>query len=390
VVDAHGDPVAGVDVYFSAPDGGTFDPPHALTDASGEARAWWTLGSASEQHAVVTVDGAPQRTVEAQVSVLPAGIHGLALSTADGSGQTVHPDYVAAPPTWPGSVRNLVLTPYPNGDASLENPSLYAGTDDIAWTAPPGLSNPLVRPTAGYLSDPDIVFVAERSELWIYYRHVYDRNRILLITSVDGVSFSTPRTVVEGDNHTLVSPAVVRRGESDWMMWTVNANVGCAASRTAVELRRSTDGVTWGPPAAVTLNQDGFSLWHIDVQWIPSRREFWAIYNVKTAASCTTPALYLATSSDGVAWQTYPSPVLMRGATDAFRDVVYRSTFAYDPGTDRVKFWYSGAKYDRSRYVWTSAFQERSRADLFATIAAKSSLADMAARTDVPPLLDAP
>ena len=45
------------------------------------------------------------------------------------------------------------------------------------------------------------------------------------------------------------------------------------------------------------------------------------------------PALYLATSADGRTWKTYPSPILARGTTPLFTDIVYRSTFAYEPRT---------------------------------------------------------
>jgi hypothetical protein len=206
------------------------------------------------------------------------------------------------------------------------------------------------------------------------------------------VHFGPSTIVAEGPNHTIVSPTVVRRSPIDWRMWSVNANVGCSASTTSVELRRSSDGLVWSAPETVRLSQAGVSAWHIDVQWIPTRHEFWALFNAKTPGSCTTPALYLATSPDGLTWQTYPSPVLARGAIPAFEDVVYRSTFAYDPDRDIISFWYSGARYESPNYVWRSAFQRRSRADVFAAIARAPdrALALAAPRRNVPPLLDAP
>ena len=174
-------------------------------------------------------------------------------------------------------------------------------------------------------------------------------------------------------------------------MWSVNANVGCASETTSIELRRSNDGTTWSAPTPVILAQPGYSVWHLDVQWIPSRNEYWAVYNVKTAGSCTTPALYLATSADGVTWTTYASPVLARGAMRAFSDVVYRSTFSYDAVSDSIELWYSGARYDSRQYVWRSAYQQRSRGELFAAIARIPSRA-LASRAAAwgSPLLDAP
>ena len=125
-------------------------------------------------------------------------------------------------------------------------------------------------------------------------------------------------------------------GNESWEndSWSVNGNVGCTGSSTTVELRRSPDGMNWSAPTTVSLSQPGLYPWHIDVEWIPSRNEFWALYNAKTPASCTTGAVYLATSSDGLQWTTYPSPVLARGAIPELQDVVYRSTFAYDDASD--------------------------------------------------------
>lgn len=318
----------------------------------------------------------------------------LGLATPDGSGQTVHPDHVTVPPHWHGYASYLALTPYPNGDATYENPSLYGGDDGTRWSAPDGVRNPIVRPAAGYLSDPDAVFVPDRNELWIYYRAVTDHNVILVTRSGDGVHFGAPVVVAEGPNHTIVSPAVVRRSASEWLMWSVNANVGCTARSTSVELHRSTNGLDWSPPATVALTQPGYAVWHIDVQWIASRGEYWALYNVKTAGSCTTPAVYLATSADGLTWHTYPSPVLAHGAIPEFADIVYRSTFAYDPASDAIAFWYSGARYEVPNYVWRSAYQRRARADVFAAIAAPIEAARVRAsavgRAAPPPLLDAP
>jgi hypothetical protein len=125
------------------------------------------------------------------------------------------------------------------------------------------------------------------------------------------------------------------------------------------------------------------------VEWNPSRSEFWALYNVKTAGSCTTSAVYLATSTDGARWTTYPSPVLSRGASDELRDVVYRSSFAYDPSSDAITIWYSGARFDGANYSWHSAVQRRLRADLFATIQAPAQAA-LAAPVTLPQLRDFP
>jgi hypothetical protein len=97
-------------------------------------------------------------------------------------------------------------------------------------------------------------------------------------------------------------------------------------------------------------------------------REYWALFNGKVSGSCTTDALYLATSADGVTWKTYPSPVLRRGAIPELNDIVYRATFAYDATRDLVSLWHSGARYTTRGYEWRAAFERRRRNDLFAAI----------------------
>jgi hypothetical protein len=295
----------------------------------------------------------------------------MPLATPDGSGQTVHPDYAMMPVWLPR--RYLVATPYTYSDSLVENPSLFAQTLGFSWEAY-GLGNPIVRRKTGYLSDPDIVALPDRGELWVYYREVTSRNRIWLIRSSDGVGWSDPVRVVTARNHRVISPAVVRRAANSWLMWSVNAGRdGCSSQATYVEIRRSTDGVHWSQPQIVNLAQTPFFVWHIDVQWIPDREEFWALYNVKGAGSCNTQLLFLATSPDGVRWKTYPSPVLRIGAIREFSDIVYRSTFAYNARTDNIRFWFSGAGHDARGFVWRTVYQRRRRADVFASIAREGS-----------------
>jgi hypothetical protein len=294
----------------------------------------------------------------------------LRLQTPDGLGQTVHPDYAMMPDWLPR--RYLVVTPYAYSDSLIENPSLFAQYRSLGFEWQPfGLSNPVVRRTHGYLSDPDLVALPDAGELWLYYREVTSRNRIWLVRSMNGISWTDPVRVVSAKNHRIVSPAVVRRSPRDWMMWSVNAGrAGCGSDETVVELRRSVDGIHWSLPQKVPLSQGSLSVWHIDVQWIPSREEFWALYNVKARGNCNTQLLFLATSRDGIEWTTYPSPVLRSGVIPEFSDIVYRSTFFYNSRTDNIRFWFSGASHDERGYVWRTVKQRRMRADVFASISA--------------------
>jgi hypothetical protein len=395
VADATGQSQSGVVVRWTAGENGTATPASTTTDSLGLASTVWTLGpAAGVQHLTASSIGYARIRFSATAAAAETDgpIVVFPLLTPDGSGQTVHPDFVAMPAPWNAAPRYLVVTPYRNGSSVYEDPSLFTGDGAASWAPPEGVENPIAKPESGYLSDPDAVYLPDQNLLRIYYRQVSAANIIQMISTTDGVHFTYPQMVAAGANHTIVSPTVVRRSPTDWLMWAVNANSGCTASSTTVELRRSTDGLTWSAPQTVSLTQRGYSVWHIDVQWIPSRNEYWAVYNVKTGGSCTTPALYLATSPDGVTWKTYKSPVLARGAIHDFADVVYRSTFSYDPQDDVIDFWYSGARYEKPNYVWRTAYQRRPRRIVFETIGAEphKAKAVLAPRAGVPPLLDPP
>ena len=173
------------------------------------------------------------------------------------------------------------------------------------------------------------------------------------------------------------------------MMWAVNSGSGgCSGASTTVELRRSIDGIVWSAPVTAELPETGVFPWHIDVEWIPSKQEFWATYNVKTPGSCTTAALHFAKSADGLHWTPAAGSVLERSAIPEFTDIVYRASLEYDQVSDRITLWYSGAHYANSRYTWRIATEELSAADFFARIASPPIPGTGLGVTSAPPLTD--
>jgi hypothetical protein len=376
VVDQRGAPVSGVRVDWSAEGDSRLFPANTVTDADGKVRARWVLGArAGPNRASVSSQGLEPATFTAlaeSVEDLPLGVvRAIHPPTYESSDQMVHPDYARSDGPGFGYPEHLALTPYPFGDAAFENPSVFVaqGRPD-SWAVEPGVHNPIVRPSAGYLSDPDLVYNPDTRELWLYYRQATADNIILLTRSADGIAWSPEQEVLRRPSHEVVSPAIVRRGPGDWLMWSVNAGAsGCGAEATTVELRRSKDGLAWSPPQTVVLEQDGLFPWHLDVQWIPSRGEFWAVYNSKLPETCTTPVVSIATSPDGVTWRQADKPVITKGRVPELEDIVYRTTLAYDPATEVITFWYSGARFDGGRYVWGAAVERRARAEVFAPAA---------------------
>lgn len=391
-----GVPVRGVRVEWNAREAGIVEPLGAVTDDRGVARAQWTLGDETGEYSIEASSGQAtpaQFHARARTPLRAGDVRVLDIATYDGSGEVVHPDVVRVPRRWSLGQRFLAITPYRNGNSAYENPSIFTAGDASEWQEPPGASNPIARPSAGYLSDPDMVFEPDSRELWMYYRGVSADNSIYLTRSSDGITWREPTVLIRAPRHQIVSPSVVRLRANEWHMWSVDAGVqGCTATHTVVEHRTSADGVNWSRPREARLSTElPLDAWHIDVEWIEELGEYWALYNVKTPGTCATPALYLATSLDGENWTTHPTPLLERGAIAEFNDIVYRSSIEYYAPLDLVTVWYSGARYfGDNTWVWRAAVQRMSRAEMMRAVTRPASGASLLPRPGVPPLLRAP
>jgi hypothetical protein len=315
----------------------------------------WATGCSTDRIAAPESDGDVSLADDSLFTATLGKPVPIEFETYESSRQVVHPSAVAFPSTWNGQRFWLALTPYPNGDSHVENPSLFNSGDGNSFTVPTGVTNPVARTSRGYLSDPDLAFDPASNELRMYYREVVESHRhgrtrhkadvVYVTRSSDGVQWSAPRAVVADVGHYVVSPAVARRADGDWKMWAVDAGrAGCSAHDTRIVLRRSTDGIGWSTPTAVSFWQPGFVPWHLDVQYLPQLNAYWALIAAYPLGSaCTASSLFLATSTDGVDWKTYPSPVLERGALHQFSANVYRSTFAFEPDGSSLTLWLTGA-----------------------------------------------
>ncbi len=365
VRDDRGGPAAAVPVAWVLAVNGVVAPLGQATESDGVARAEFTLGDLTGTASVVAVVVAVDSVYftfsarPAEDTPLPFDRYlDLTFATFDGSGETVHPDHARVPWALP---RQLAITPYPGGNAGFELPSVFSGRTADRWSLAPGAPNPVVpAPPFGHHSDPDLVWNPERQEAWLYYREASTGNIIWLTTSPDGIRWSAPVRVITVPSHELISPAVVRRGADDWWMWSINGGpVGCSAAAVTLEVRRSTDGLTWGEPTALALAHDGLMPWHVDVAWIESRQEYWAVYNAKRPGSCTTPAVFLARSPDGFAWTPVRQPLVAKGDDPRLRDIVYRASFEYLPAEDRLALWVSGARYEAGVWTWSTVLINR-------------------------------
>ncbi|MEO5800899.1 MAG: hypothetical protein ABIZ70_12280 [Gemmatimonadales bacterium] len=312
----------------------------------------------------------------------------LEIPTFEGSGQAVHPDVVRFPSPWHGWEYWMAYTPYPGSSEEMENPSLAVSHDGVKWEMPAGFPNPVVaKPTSGYNSDPDLTYDASADRLVMIYREVSDgQNIIKAISSGDGRRWTLPRITFRRRNHGIVSPTIASRPGEAPAVWYVDAGTRKCRNRvTRVMTQRGSDmaGVEparpesgWDGARQVRLQQPGFSVWHIDVTWVPARNEYWAIYPANRNYSCYGRDLFFARSADGVNWTTYRTPVLQRSDADWIRGSLYRGSLLYDPSRDAIRIYLSASAPGS---IWHLGYVEYRFADFLRTLERNPGVAPTAA-----------
>jgi len=230
----------------------------------------------------------------------------LTVPTPDGDPTVVHCDVLRVPAGFgpQGHTWWMSFTPYPG--ATRENPCVVSSPDGTTWTVPTGGSNPITPgseiTTAGFLygSDPDIVMSPDGTTMIVYYRLYRDdgspKQRIYRKTSTNGTAWSAAVQCVDiptvSDN--ALSPAVIYNAGT-WRMWTVNRTQSTVTQR--VELRTSSDGITWSAASSCTI-PSGIDPWHLDVQLVNG-----VYYMLPTVLDQGTASrLVLLASTDGVTW----------------------------------------------------------------------------------------
>jgi hypothetical protein len=115
----------------------------------------------------------------------------------------------------------------------------------------------------------------------------------------------------------------------------------------------------------VKLRVRGRVPWHLDVQYVAAKSEYWALVAAyPEGTTCSHTSVYFATSADGTTWQVAPVPLLGPGEFDPMRDLVYRSSFHYHPGSDAVSVWFSGARLSAGAFAYSVSWARCPYADL--------------------------
>ena len=113
-----------------------------------------------------------------------------------------------------------------------ENPSILVSQTDHKWVTPTGLVNPVVsglNQKGCHLSDPHILFNEKANQLELWYRATYfdKEDRIIRVTSKDGVHWSKQENMISFYNEKeCLSPAIILENNT-YKMWYVNESLKC-------------------------------------------------------------------------------------------------------------------------------------------------------------------
>ena len=293
----------------------------------------------------------------------------------------VHPDVACPPDHWNNVSCWAMYTPYKNSDPSNENPAFLMVTSDTQWTTPPAVSNPLVPypGISGYNSDPDHAFDPTTRRMVQVYRVVADSlNKIMVMSTADARVWTKPAVAFSEKNHDAISPALVIEPTRQAKVWYVRSGAeGCNATSTSVQLRTAMpdansryESAKWSNAVAVSMSIPGFVIWHLDVIELPNGRGYLAmIAAYQKFSNCAGSDVWLATSRDGLSWQTYSAPVFwrtMKAAKSLGLSTWYRGTMRYDAATDSLDLWPSGM----SKLSWGVFHASARLSDLIDLIAA--------------------
>jgi len=218
--------------------------------------------------------------------------------TYDGSGVAIHPDVLYFENGWNGYKYWLAMTPYAGQDATLENPSMLVSNDGQTWEVPTGLTNPIIPyPGVGmFNSDTDLTMSPDGLTMYMVYREFSTLEKIFLISSTDGINWTLPTLILEGDVSSvtqMLSPSIIWDG-SQYVMYTGDSS---QVSFRDVAFRRTCPTIdgTWSSRIPTVMSED-FGINHVCVKLIDG------VYYMVTTNTIGPGKFgnYLAKSTDGI------------------------------------------------------------------------------------------
>jgi hypothetical protein len=261
--------------------------------------------------------------------------------------ELVHLSPLFFPHGWNGWKIWAGYTPFDGAIADYENICIGVSDDNVTWTIPDGLTNPIEpKPATGFTADPCLFMSPDEKIMYVVFKHSYTdgvntRSDTYLRSTTDGVNW-TEKVLLFTNIFEDVSYAVVWDGDC-YKMWTVKH----ADTPNNFYIRTSPDALTWSEPVLCTyVLPAGVEPWHMDVRKIGNQ------YHMLLHIVGNT-ALYFGKSDDGLAWTFGANPVvsdsgfLYKSAMfpmitgEGLKYGVYRGKIPY-------KFYYSELSFDRT------------------------------------------
>lgn len=284
----------------------------------------------------------------------------LYIKTYDGSNQANHPKVLYFNKGWNGWKYWMSFTPYPYGNACLENPSIAVSNDGENWAKPESVNEPVVKAPkdaekGGHNSDPHLVMCGHDLELWYRYNPSQKRtsstnnniNQIFMIETSNGVNWSKSRLIFN-DNFKYFSPAIIYDGNM-YKVWFSDEN-------GKLYYKQSEDLNNWSSAKAVNLSIPGYCIWHQDV--IKTDYGYQIVFTAykKGKFNHNNQCLYYADSPDGINFST-PVLILAPSSKTNYLDnqMIYRSSLVEVNGN--FKLYYSAMSKDRQWHIFCADFK---------------------------------
>lgn len=240
--------------------------------------------------------------------------------------QLLHPSMLYVPQGVGGYTWWCAFTPYPAANSAMENPCVVASNDGRTWEVPTGLLNPLVNAPSGtdFNADTHIAYDEAGGQLVVIFTERGTVNlKIRLLTSSDGVTWSTPVNIWEQPWATkdLLSPSIFF--DTAAAKWTIVGHNFEVVGKPLVKIASDSLLTGWDTTQTV-LNaptaKSGRTWWHSHFQYTTSGQIIGAVQDNDGTAGGDGD-VYLIWSEDGINFRSrylYPGG-MYRPALLAFR-----------------------------------------------------------------------
>ena len=230
----------------------------------------------------------------------------LELMSVYGDNEAYHPKVVAFDEEWNHYRYWMSYTPYPDSDASKENPHIAASNDLVHWETPEGFQNPLDENVTNknpnqYNSDSHLVINTDLNRLECYWRYVDDdANKAIVYRrcTTDGVHWTEKEVVIQSDNRKekdFVSPAIIYE-DGIYKVWYIDKG-------NIVKYAEAKDNEPWKDVKTIKMTYaEKLSSWHLDVIRTDLGYEMlmMAYTNIPERGKAS---LYHTTSEDNTTWK---------------------------------------------------------------------------------------